>query len=562
MFSKDLRIRILRCSYLGALVVMVVLIAVILATRTSNYVEPPTDSYVSIDGRWTLTPGGEDYVNVKKLGQYYTDGSDTLSIYFTIPSMERDESLIFRSKDVYCSLYMDNKLVYSPQIYESPVYNASPGNNWNFYTISSNDSGKVIELRIKYVYDSQAVTVDNLFYGSKADWTLHFVVSKIWAIFISVLIIFAGVIMVSMDHSTYKRSQRHSLLYLGIYSILMGLWSLLETNTIQIAFNDGRFIQLFDNVLMVTDSLPLFLYLDSEFDILKHRIFRILTLIDILYIYACLIGQITGLTDMHNLLKGAWIATGLSFFILVGIFARQIKSYFRGEEIKKTVIIQTIGMVVLMLLVIICLPIYIRSDGIDRAASIRFGMLAMVITFAIAAQVQTYELIKQGTRYDIVKNLAYQDALTGLKNRTSYLETLDNYKENPPANLGVIFFDVNNLKLANDEYGHGMGDKLISTAADIISQSFNDLGIAYRTGGDEFIVFIESDNPKKQYDIGIELFNRKIAAQNISHTFPFEFAIAHGFAIKGEKDGDYLESMIKDADNRMYENKRILKEGY
>ena len=64
------------------------------------------------------------------------------------------------------------------------------------------------------------------------------------------------------------------------------------------------------------------------------------------------------------------------------LIVRQIISFVRGEKIKKSVMIQVIGFLALMVIVVICLPIYAKSDGIDRAESIRFGMLLMIVLSA------------------------------------------------------------------------------------------------------------------------------------------------------------------------------------
>lgn len=556
--KSDNRMKITRVFYLGALILTVLLLVIILFVRTSRNQEKTSD-YRSINSEWTLSPLGSETADIKELGQYFEEGSDTISLYWHIPNIDGEETLIFRTKDVYCSVYVDGQLVYEPQIFESTLYNNSPGNNWNYVTFQPGDAGKKIELQIQYVYGTDAVTADNFIWGNKADWALDFVMHKAMAVLLSIGIIVIGLITITMNHGSYMRSGKHSLLYLGIYSVLMGMWSLTETNVIQIFMSDGRWIQLLNNLMMITDSIPLLFYLDEEFDILKNKVIRFLVTADIVYIYVCVIGQLLGLSDIHNFLAGSWLATGFSFIVLIIIFVRHIIALRRGEKIEAAVILQLIGFLSLMVLVIVCIPVYLNSDGIDRAESIRFGMLVMIVMFMIAGQLQTRELIKQGTRYALIKNLAYQDALTGLFNRTSFLEALDEYRNNPPESLGAIFFDVNNLKAANDNYGHETGDRLISIAADIISQSFADYGKTYRTGGDEFLVFLNGDDPEKNYHEGLDRFNKKIALMNEQHKYPFTIQIAHGFALCGEVTEENLKAMIENADARMYVNKKTMK---
>lgn len=557
--KRNTKVKWLRIMYIGSLIVAALLLVTIVCQRTPKNLGRGEDTYTVIDDGWSLTPGGEDYADIRALGQYFAAGSDTLSLYRTVPEIKHAQSLIFRSKDVYCTVYADGELIYEPKIYESRFYNTSPGNNWNFIKFYPEDSGKQIELRIRYVYGTDAVSADTFIWGDKADWALDFVKHKAFAVFLSVAIVIIGIITSCMDINSFKRSENHALLYLGIYGILMGLWSLIETNVLQLFMADGRLLQLMNNLLMITDSIPLFFYLDSEFDISKNRIVHLLAIIDVIYIYVCVVGQFLGLTDLHNYLAGSWIATGISFILLVYILAKQIRALMRGEKIKKTVLIQMIGFLSLTALVIVCIPIYLNSDGIDRAESIRIGMLVMIIMFAISGHLKTRELIMQGTRYDIVKNLAYQDALTGLFNRTSFLETLEGFKSDPPEKLGAIFFDVNNLKTANDQFGHDIGDRLICLAAETIRDSFADFGTAYRTGGDEFLVFLNGTEPEEGYRKGLEIFRRKLANMNESGEYSFKIEIAHGFSLLDGHGEDCLKEMIERADAKMYENKRFLK---
>lgn len=551
----------IRYLYLIGLFYVFILILAIMITRKPTTEFDRLDDYITIDDVWTLSESGEGETSVelKNLGQYFDKDSDTLSIYWKIPKMKYDRSLIYRSKDVYTQVLVDGEDFYSTEYYDSPFYTKSPGNNWNIVTIPSKYEGKTIEMRITYAYDTSAVSVDHFYWGNKSDVILSFFIDKSLPLLLSLFIIIIGVVLIFMNQSSFGRSEKNGLLYLGIYAVLMGSWSLLETNVLQFFVKDGRILQLSDNLLMITDSLPLIFYLDEEFDILKRKPVKYLCILDIAYIFLCVLGQISGFVDAHYMLIGSWLATVLSFVLLLYILIKQVWKLIHGEKLKKSVTIQLSGFVSLMVLVIVSMPIYLKTDGMDRAESIRFGMLIMIILFSVAGQLQTYELILQGTRYSIVKDLAYHDGLTGLRNRTSYLEKLDTYRDTPPEHLGMIFFDVNNLKQANDNYGHDLGDKLIRTAANIIKESFSKKGKAYRTGGDEFIVFLAGDNPQKDYEEGKKLFEKAISEVNSRKEFPFEFQIAHGFAMREEISEMHLQLMIANADANMYENKRMLK---
>jgi HAMP domain-containing protein len=90
--------------------------------------------------------------------------------------------------------------------------------------------------------------------------------------------------------------------------------------------------------------------------------------------------------------------------------------------------------------------------------------------------------------------LAYRDALTGLRNATSYKKwavAFDKKVQEGDLRFGILMFDLNYLKEANDTYGHDVGNKLIAGAAQIISDTFKRSPV-FRIGGDEFLVILQS----------------------------------------------------------------------
>lgn len=87
---------------------------------------------------------------------------------------------------------------------------------------------------------------------------------------------------------------------------------------------------------------------------------------------------------------------------------------------------------------------------------------------------------------DRLQTLSYTDSLTGAGNRHKYTETLEALRKNPPASVGIVYLDVNGLKLVNDTYGHEFGDRVLRHTAQVLEELCP--GKVYRVGGDEFVI--------------------------------------------------------------------------
>jgi diguanylate cyclase (GGDEF)-like protein len=92
-----------------------------------------------------------------------------------------------------------------------------------------------------------------------------------------------------------------------------------------------------------------------------------------------------------------------------------------------------------------------------------------------------------------LRYLARHDALTGLLNRYS----LDEYaaREVARANRGdhelsLIVLDLDDFKEVNDRYGHAAGDQVLVQAANRIHEVIREGDIAFRVGGEEFLVIL------------------------------------------------------------------------
>ena len=155
------------------------------------------------------------------------------------------------------------------------------------------------------------------------------------------------------------------------------------------------------------------------------------------------------------------------------------------------------------------------------------------------------------------RHLAYTDQLTGVKNTHAYVEAEAQLNrriaDEELQELGVIVFDVNNLKKTNDSKGHEAGDQLIVTACRMICRRFKHSPV-FRIGGDEFVALLEGEDYQNREELLSE-FDR-IAEVNQENG---KAVVASGLATFRPGEDHTYRKIFERADRRMYERKVLLK---
>lgn len=144
-----------------------------------------------------------------------------------------------------------------------------------------------------------------------------------------------------------------------------------------------------------------------------------------------------------------------------------------------------------------------------------------------------------------LERLSYIDGLTKLHNRNKYIKDLEMLEREPPESLGVIYIDLNGLKLANDRFGHHYGDHRLKQMANLITSSMGKHNV-YRIGGDEFIALC-INQPKEVFETNVAAFRNLVASSN---------ELTASIGTTWEEKQYNIHDLIKHADDLMYANKQ------
>jgi len=176
------------------------------------------------------------------------------------------------------------------------------------------------------------------------------------------------------------------------------------------------------------------------------------------------------------------------------------------------------------------------------------------------------DISERKTLEHALSDAAQRDKLTGLANRTMFLEQLElaiqRFRNDAQQRFAIFFLDFDRFKLVNDTLGHGAGDELLRQITqrlrgELRASDANDLsaGVLSRFGGDEFLLMINRiKTPQDAVRVAERLLNALIAPYEILGREVHSSA-SIGIVISGQSTGG-AEEMVRNADVAMYEAKR------
>ncbi len=163
-------------------------------------------------------------------------------------------------------------------------------------------------------------------------------------------------------------------------------------------------------------------------------------------------------------------------------------------------------------------------------------------------------------RCEMAEQIAHQashDGLTGLANRTLFMERLEealSHVGRRSASLAVMFIDLDRFKLVNDRADHSAGDLVLQEMAKRMTAMTRGVDIVARFGGDEFVAFAEVDHE----DDALEMAERiRRGLSEPIHLGNVELVVTSSIGVVLTSDGTSPPALLlRDADNAMYDAKR------
>ena len=442
-----------------------------------------------------------------------------------------ENCLCFYVSHHYVHVYIDGELVYSLTSQENERIADIPADRWATVPLYPEDIGREITIVLTPVFENVVDLEAEFLLGSHFSILFDQVKQDLPQIFLATLCILLGffVIFVQMYLLIRRNSKDWEMIFLGIFSILLGLWRMTDIRSAPMLFPANSLVLghvATASIFLLCCFLPLFT--SALFQGCKADIMLAISLISgCVSLFALGAEVFTGLELKETLFLSHVMLILTVVFLLLLMFIRREKS---GASVSLMILVS--GIVLDMILY------YVGS----KSAALFCTMFAFIIYVIVTFLFNIMDTSKK----------AYTDSYTGLFNKTRWLELIHEASSFHTPTC-ILMIDLNGLKYINDTFGHEAGDKIIFGFANILRNTLPSSSVICRWGGDEFSVMM-TDTDRKNAEKYVKLLRQAAEEYNQTCGEPFiHFAV--GFALSTEHPGLNREELMRAADDCMYQDK-------
>ena len=213
-----------------------------------------------------------------------------------------------------------------------------------------------------------------------------------------------------------------------------------------------------------------------------------------------------------------------------------------------------------------CIPLRSRSRTIgviqllnlppEMLSEYAISLLLVLCDFAAIA-------VENANSYHRVQKLTIVDECTGLFNVRHFEQSIRSEiarSERLGAPMSLIFFDLDHFKLVNDQYGHQVGNRLLSMVGESILSHIRSMDLAFRYGGDEFAILLPGTPKRQAVHVAFRLLNAFREASKAVHA-DLSLGVTASFGLASyPEDGKTGPEILEAADARMYQVKETTRD--
>lgn len=437
------------------------------------------------------------------------------------------------------------------------AFSRTTGERYVFIPLEKEDAEQPVKIMLKSVYGNR-IQQPTICIGDKNDIQYGVIAHDRYTLLSCFLLGLSGVIIILYGiFSGAGRKLGNTVMYLGVFSIILGLWRFSHTNIFHLFFTQSAQGSMIEHIAFMILTVPLCQFIKMFYNKKYQRLVNGYCLFSCLIIGIRLLLQCLQKIDLGETLR----LTHIDIVILLGLNFSALCDAIWNKRNRKEYLYHYISFFVILGITGGCLVSYYTLNY--NSNSIAWVFLLYIVLIGILTMKRSQRLLDQDKEIELYKKLSYKDALTNTYNRVAFLKDIKD-RTIIDTEHGIVtakptmiaMFDLNYLKRLNDQYGHQWGDEYIVSVATIIEKLCMNRGRCYRMGGDEFCAIIDDDHIdieeyRAAFKEELKEAEKKLLVENLQ--------VAIGFACFDKSLDKDLNDTKNRADSAMYQNKREIK---
>ncbi|MBQ7644436.1 MAG: diguanylate cyclase [Spirochaetales bacterium] len=509
----------------------------------------PDNSVYMVDDGWVVLEDDGQITEFNDFQKQLSVNKIHLSRIFIFPQDYNQETLNFIVSFCAVQVYQDGNLIYSYGSEEQLEAGVFPGK----YEVNIKLDvfpGEASEVEVVFT-STTPLTINPFFFGDSLDLMhneMHAAIPSVIFVTGAFVLVFAMALIVILGRKKY--SAEPAFYYFLFLVLTIACWMLTNIKALgHMGFNMG---------VMGIASYELFMLIPVIFCLFLYYSFSRLRVVDLIA-FAVSVGTFLAVNVLHLSNKVKIYQTDLVSEIVLGVclglaVVQSIYEYARARSGRSLVLMIEILILVIGSVIQIILRDRNKSPYLSQALLLPLTLF-IVLHMAIVIS-EFFSLMAEGRKAGDYLVMAKTDPLTGLGNRRAldqYITEISN-TTSPFFRIGCIVCDLNDLKITNDIHGHAVGDQLIKDFAKCLEICFENRGVPFRTGGDEFYILFSD----VEVDMSIMMRRLTIGIEGSNTSTDYKLSCSSGCY------ADYVPShneaavwdIIKFADAEMYKQKK------